>query len=268
MAWESFSARARRTSSPCPRDRSSVRRIHDGTGRVRRPVASVRPGGEDDDVPHGRQLRHEGQRELLASSARATSPDGHGRLASGDQAGRPPDGRAAPRDLVEDGSEHAGHLARLALEAPGQEAGREPEPSRLLDRRVDDEPVVPDHHVRDAGQDRVAGLRRVRHLAARARLEMGPHRRRHPGAEPEAVQHRQGVVVGGGIGRGRPGGDHVERVADHVGQQERDDRGRVRRPRQLASLEAREVLPDRVQLVDRRARTRGAGASPPASPRG
>ena len=42
-------------------------------------------------------------------------------------------------------------------------------------------------------------------------------------------------------------------IADHVGQEERDDRRRMGGPRQLAALEAREVLPHRVQLVDGRA---------------
>ena len=178
---ESFSARARASVEPLgarPRER---RRVHDGAGRVGRPVAPVRPGRQDDDVPHRRQLRDERQRELLAPppvprprTVTVVSPPAIR------HAGRA-DGRAGAGDLVEDGRELAGHLARLALEAPRQEAGREPEPARLRHRRVHDEPVVADDHVRDPGQRRVARLRRVRHLAPRPGLEMRPHRRPAPG---------------------------------------------------------------------------------------
>src|SRR3989441_3781230 len=56
------------------------------------------------------------------------------------------------------------------------------------------------------------------------------------------------------VGRGRSRGDDVERVADHVGERERDHGRGPRRAREEPALEAREVLADRVQLRDRGAR--------------
>ncbi len=94
------------------------------------------------------------------------------------------------------------------------------------------------------------GLRRLRDLPAGSPLEPLDDRRGRPRAELEAVEDREGLREGGRVGRAGAGGDDVEGIADHVGEQQRVHAGGRRRPRELAALEERAVLPHRVELVD------------------
>ena len=55
------------------------------------------------------------------------------------------------------------------------------------------------------------------------------------------------------VGRRGPRADHVQIVADHVGEQQRFHRRRGRQARQLSALDPRDVLAHRVDLVDVRA---------------
>src|SRR3989441_59175 len=87
---------------------------------------------------------------------------------------------------------------------------------------------------------------------AGASLEPRQHRSRDPFAHGAPGQHGEGVGEGRGVGSRRSRRDHVERVADDVGEDEREHHGWRRRPRQPAPLEERQMLADRVQLVDGR----------------
>src|SRR4030095_11338232 len=65
-----------------------------------------------------------------------------------------------------------------------------------------------------------------------------------------AVEDRQGLREGGDVGRGRARGDHVQRIADHVREEERGYTGPGGGACELATLEEGAVLPHRVELVD------------------
>jgi len=58
----------------------------------------------------------------------------------------------------------------------------------------------------------------------------------------------------GRIAHRGPRANHIQIVADHVGQNQGDQRGRIRRSGQLPAFDEAEMLADRVQLVNRRTR--------------
>ena len=83
-------------------------------------------------------------------------------------------------------------------------------------------------------------------LAGSVEQRRGGSRQRHlaPGDDRPGVGERRG------IGHGRAGGDHRRVVAGHVGDRERQHRGRRGDRREPPALDAREVLPDGVDLAD------------------
>ena len=64
------------------------------------------------------------------------------------------------------------------------------------------------------------------------------------------LRHGQRVGAGGGVGAGGAGGDHVQRVADNVGQNDRIDRCRGAGLGKAAALDAGQALAHRVHLDD------------------
>ena len=104
-----------------------------------------------------------------------------------------------------------------------------------------------DHAQVRRAEPRIAWLHRL----ARTALQMVTHRRRY--LDAVAVQDRQGVGAGRGVGNGRAGGDVERVVAGGVGDQQRHDPGRVTGGREPPALDRREVPPDAVHLADRRA---------------
>ena len=129
-----------------------------------------------------------------------------------------------------------------------------PEPLRRGNRRVGDQRIVADHQVRHAVEDPVARLRRLRDLSPRARLEARPHRGRRAVPHAPALEDLERGRERGRVGRGRSRRDDIERVADDVGEYQRDHGRGPRGPREESALHAREVLTDRVQLRDRGSR--------------
>src|SRR6185369_18091020 len=119
------------------------------------------------------ELERRGERELLAAPALPLPPDGHGRLAAGDEArGRrePPRARdEIPRDV-----------AGLALKLARHQVGPKAQAPRRRDRRVGDERVVADDDVLDAVEERITRLRRLRDLTRAAGLEPPHDDARHP----------------------------------------------------------------------------------------
>ena len=164
------------SSLPAPLER---RRVHDGAGRVRRPVGPVRPGGEDDDV--------------------LAWPPSSGARASANSWQRPPAPRPRTVTVVSPaairhagGERRAGHCGRPRRGSPRRPAPpRAPRPGGSASsrqrrdaraarasrhRRLHDErSLLPMTTFVTPVEDRIARLRRVRHLAARAGLEMRPH---------------------------------------------------------------------------------------------
>ena len=94
------------------------------------------------------------------------------------------------------------------------------------------------------------GLSVSAYLAGHTAPQAIDDRRGRIGHHAVALQHRVGIGERAGVGHGRAGADHIERVADHVGENQRDHAGRVRQPRQPAALDLIEVLAQRVDLVD------------------
>ena len=114
--------------------------------------------------------------------------------------------------------------------------------------------LLPITRLSRAPEDRVAGLGRFRDLAAPRRAPGAPARGAGTlPADAVLVQNLQRAREGGGVRRGGAGADHVEVVADHVGEQQRYHRRGTRQPRQLPALDARDVLAHGVDLVDVRA---------------
>jgi hypothetical protein len=72
----------------------------------------------------------------------------------------------------------------------------------------------------------------------------------HAVANLVAIENRAGGDESGGVGSGGAGTDNVEIVADDVGKQEGFDAGGGGEAGQLPALDARDVLADRVDLVD------------------
>ena len=110
--------------------------------------------------------------------------------------------------------------------------------------------VVADDQVVYARKARVARLGRLGDLAGHTAPQAIDDRRGGFGRHAVALQHRVGIGERAGVGHGRAGADHVERAADHIGENKRDHAGRVRQPRQPAALDLIEVLAQRVDLVD------------------
>ena len=87
----------------------------------------------------------------------------------------------------------------------------------------------------------------------RARAQMLQHAPRRARFDSVLAQHGQRVGESGAVRRGRPRRDGIERIADHVGEDQRDDFGRLRRLRESPALQLRQVLAHGVDFADVRA---------------
>jgi hypothetical protein len=135
------------------------------------------------------------------------------------------------------------HLAGLALDS------RREETRLVTSLRCDlacgvDRVAARRDHVRLDG-DVGGGLRgrSPEPLADRRRLDVVPVQHRQRGGRVDPLWHR------------RSAGDDCGVVADHVADEEADDRRRSGRRRETAALDIRAGPPDDVHLVDRRARS-------------
>jgi hypothetical protein len=130
----------------------------------------------------------------------------------------------------------------------------EAERPRPVDGSGHDEVIVPDDGVGHSREEGVTGLGGLGDGAAAAILQALPDARRDLVGDAEPLQDAEGVGIGRFVGRGGPGGDDVQRIADDVGQEERVHRRPAGGPGELAALEYRAVLPHRVELIDGGAR--------------
>ena len=224
--------------------------VRDRPGSVGGTVGAVGAGGEDDDVvlAVNGQRRREG--ELLAAAAPALAHHRHGGLASRDQAGGRRNRALARLDLPRRLDESPGGLARLSLQGPRQHVGVETQLTRPRGRGLHDQRIVADDRVPHSLEDRITGLGRLRNFPAGTTLEPLHDAARRFLAQVEAVENGEGLGEGRDIRRGGTRSDHVERIADHVGEEQGLHAGRSRGAGELSSLEHGAVLPHGVELVD------------------
>ena len=131
-------------------------------------------------------------------------------------------------DLPGDGCQEATGLRRLALQAGGEQEGVEACLLRRLESCLRRLVIVPDHLVLCGGKEGVAGLGRLGQRAADAALQALQDGGRGFFQQVVARQHVPGVLVGGGVGAGRSGGDNIQGIADDVGEDEGGGTGGVR----------------------------------------
>src|SRR5258705_13899667 len=87
-------------------------------------------------------------------------------------------------------------------------------------------------------------------LAAAASLKISNHRRWNPIVKPVATKYLQTPVVGAVIGSRWAGRNGIERVADDIGKDQRDQtRGRYEF-RKLPAFQSREMFSQRVDFAD------------------
>ncbi len=122
--------------------------------------------------------------------------------------------------------------------------------ARTLHRRLDDELVVADDHMAHTIEDRISRLRSLENLTPGPGTEPLTHGERCVCQEASHPQDVEGFLEGRWIGRRGTRRDHIKRVADDVGQHEGHHEGGRGRPRQLATLEAREMLAHGVELAN------------------
>ena len=98
------------------------------------------------------------------------------------------------------------------------------------------------------------GLQRLGERPRRAVAKVVADGRRRAGGQAVASEDGESVGEGGRVGGRRARGDHVEGIADHVGNDKAVNRTTALRERlgQSASLDARQVLADAVHFIDRR----------------
>jgi hypothetical protein len=101
-----------------------------------------------------------------------------------------------------------------------------------------------------ARQSVVARLRRLRALAARTGLEMRDDALRCAFAHAARGEHRERVRVAGRVRHARARGNHVERIAQHVRDDEYVHAARSCCAREAAARDVHQVLPHGVELAD------------------
>ncbi len=107
--------------------------------------------------------------------------------------------------------------------------------------------IVTDQDVGDALEDRITRFGRFGNLPLGTLAEMSTHRAGNP---PLAFENRQRLGICSRIGHGRPGGDHVEGIADHVGENQGDRFGGMGLTGQVAPLDLGEMFAHRVDGGD------------------
>src|SRR2546423_1110619 len=93
-------------------------------------------------------------------------------------------------------------------------------------------------------------LRRLLDLAISAAFQMPADASRDTLCQLELVEDRQGISECRRIGSGGAAGDHVERIADDVGDDEAVKRLTVKCLRESPPLDTRQMLADSVHLID------------------
>ena len=78
--------------------------------------------------------------------------------------------------------------------------------------------IVPDDEMTHLFKAGIPGLGRLRNLSPRTSFEIPPNAGWDSIMEPVTPQDRQGIVVSRRIRDGRAGGDHIQRIADDVGE--------------------------------------------------
>ena len=101
------------------------------------------------------------------------------------------------------------------------------------------------------GKHGIARLGRVGQVAGQAGAEAGDHGGRQAFGQRVLGDDAPGVGPGRGVGHRRPAGDHVERAADDVAEDQREQACGRGGARQLPAFDQAEVLAQAVDLADR-----------------
>ena len=213
------------------------------------PVRAIGSCGQRHDAVHAVELERGRQRPFLAASARCPLP--RTVTVVSPPAIRQAGGATGPRpslDLAGQAHQRARHVPRLALERAGEDVRRIAERARLprpRPRRPGDccrSPYWSRRGRRDPPASVSPGSPRA--LPARSRSTDAGQARRERELKRSRIASASAKVDASGARRA--GGDDVERIADHVGEQQRVHAGGRGGPGELAALEPRAVLPHRV----------------------
>ena len=196
------------------------------------------------------QLREKGQRQLLIASAHARAFKRHRGFATGNQTRGRLGQEAVIADIARNGEEHLGGLARFAGQGRGQRNRIKPKRAGRFAGGGDRSAVSAQDGVRGQGSGGIAGLQAFLPAARRPVLQEPHNGRRRFAAQTIAIDRGQGIGERGGIGHGKARGDGIEPVARYVGQEQIQALGRGEEPQQPPALEARQVLADRIRLVN------------------
>ncbi len=240
-------------SSPALRARAAVAAVDARARGIVRAVAAVGARGQQRHAVPAFCLQCERQRKLLVPAAHAGAAHRDRGLAAAEQTA------PLPRlHRVQFGArglrQKCRRVARLALQRSADRPRRKPELPGLVFRRGQRLADAGDDHVTRVRQAGIAGLDGLGPLPGAAAPQMIRDARRQLWLQAVFRDHRLSPGKGGVVRRGRSRTDHVQRVADHVGEDQRQQLCRVSRLRQPAALHRREMFAHRVQLVDRRAR--------------
>ena len=207
--------------------------VHIAAGGVGGAIGTVAAHREDGGAARPRQRRGGGQRQFLVASAQPPPDQVYDGLAARQK------GQRLPAACV-----GAGHRPQEPAGFPGFAVQPVGEQHRLIAQ-------LP------AGRGRRGA--ELPHTAGDAGLHAGQlfgglltQTGGGLGAQPQAVLLRNGqrLGAGGGIGTGRAGGDHVQRVARNVAEHDAEHLRRRTGQRKAAALDIRQPLADGVHLDD------------------
>ena len=156
-------------------------------------------------------------------------------------------------DLPGHGGVDTGDLARLAVDRTGQHERVVPFLLRLDPGGIECLPVVGDQDRLRSTEDRIAGTGRFGFGPLRPRIQVVDHLRGQFTPQAVLFKYRQAIGKSALVRHRGARRDDVERVPDDVRKdQAHQPRGRGQ-PGQLSTFHPRDMLADRIGLVDRRA---------------
>ena len=207
--------------------------VHIAAGGIRGPVGSVRSHGKNSRIPQSPNPCRSRQSQLLVSSSQALSRQPHHRLPAGNVGHRFSFFLMIPGY----GRQKSACLFRLAVQAGGKQAGL-----------ISEFPAGPlqggaqfPHAARNPGRHILTPLGGLR-------LQKPSHILRN--LKSVFFHNLPAHGAGCGIPPGRPGGNHIQPVSQHIGEDYREHPGGKTHPGKPPSLHTGEPLADHVDFPD------------------
>jgi len=246
---------------PEPPDPGGERSVDDRSRRIGGTILPVRPPREDRDAIEVPVQVHEGGQHqlLIPPSPAGAGSQPHGGLSPREKTGGSGNGQGRLAHPARDPRQHLSYLAALPLHEGAEVDHAIAECAGGPGCPLQREPVVPQDLVGDppAGAGEGFGVFPADPFS---QVDHDPAGRRFQ--EVEAAQHVEGIAIGGGVGSGRSGGDDVERIPHHVGDDQAHDPGPGGAD-EPSSLDEGQVLADGVHLSDVRPRPVQQRGDPP-----